>query len=36
MPITLLTPAVRKLKGALKASPIDVQEYRQYLEDKYL
>ncbi|ACO04783.1 MAG TPA: antitoxin [Persephonella sp.] len=31
-----LTPTVKKLKGILKNKEIDEDEYRKYLEDKYL
>ena len=31
-----LTPTVRTLKGALKGKPADENEYKKYLEEKYL
>ena len=31
-----LTPSVRSLKGGLKKSQVDVQDYQKYLEEKYL
>ncbi len=31
-----LTPSVRRLKGALTKSKVDVQDYQKYLEEKYL
>lgn len=31
-----LTPVVRSLKGALRGADVDVEDYRRYLEDKYL
>lgn len=31
-----LTPIVRSLKGSLRNASIDKDDYRQYLEDKYL
>ncbi len=31
-----LTPAVHKLKGALKESQVDLRDYQKYLEEKYL
>ena len=31
-----LTPTVLTLKGALKGKPIEEEEYKNYLEEKYL
>jgi hypothetical protein len=31
-----ITPSVRRLKGVLKKSKADVQDYQKYLEEKYL
>jgi hypothetical protein len=31
-----LTPTVRSLKGALKGKGVDEQDYKKYLEEKYL
>jgi hypothetical protein len=31
-----LTPAVRKLKGILKDSKVGEEDYKKYLEEKYL
>ena len=31
-----LTPIVRSLKGALRGANIDIEDYHDYLEDKYL
>jgi hypothetical protein len=31
-----LTPIVRSLKGSLGGAEVDVEDYRHYLEDKYL
>jgi hypothetical protein len=31
-----LTPTVRRLKGALRGADVDVEDYRWYLEEKYL
>lgn len=31
-----LTPIVRSLKGALCGANIDIEDYHDYLEDKYL
>jgi len=33
---TRLTPMVRSLKGALRGADIDIKDYHDYLEDKYL
>ncbi len=30
-----LTPLVRSLKGAWKGSPVDVEDYRRHLTEKY-
>ncbi len=31
-----MTPVVRSLKGALRGQDVDVEDYRRYLESKYL
>ena len=31
-----LTPIVRSLKGSLRNAAVNKEDYRQYLEDKYL
>jgi len=31
-----LTPAVSRLKGALSGTNVDPEDYRRYLEEKYL
>jgi len=31
-----MTPSVRRLKGVLKKSKAEVQDYQKYLEEKYL
>ncbi len=31
-----LTPTVRSLKGVLKGTEVDEQDYKKYLEEKYL
>jgi hypothetical protein len=31
-----MTPSVQRLKGVLKKSQADVQDYQKYLEEKYL
>ena len=33
---TPLTPIVKSLKGALRGTKLDLKDYHQYLEDKYL
>ena len=32
----VLTPIVKSLKGALRGSTIDIDNYRRHLEEKYL
>ena len=34
--VSELTPVVRSLKGALRGAKVSKDDYRQYLEDKYL
>ncbi len=31
-----LTPTVRSLKGALRGTDVDVEDYRRYLEERHL
>jgi BRCT domain type II-containing protein len=34
--ISKITPLVRSIKGSLKGKKIDEEDYKQYIEDKYL
>ena len=36
LPESELTPSVQKLKGMLKQSQVDVEDYQKYLEEKHL
>ena len=35
-PIEPLPPVTRALKGALKGADVSIEDYQQYLEDKFL